>query len=430
MAVKIKLKRLGKIRAPYYRIVVADARTKRDGRAIEEIGKYHPKAEPSFIEVNSERAQHWLSVGAQPTDPVRKILEITGDWQKFKGLPGAEGTLRMAAPKEDRKEIFAAAAKESLGDVTSAPKGKARAKSADAKTADAKTADAKSGDAKAATPSRQARMRARPRRRMPSRATLAKAKADKPADARQAVARRWQGKPGQGKRRRRREARPRKGSPAKADKPASPAKAAAAADEAKAADKPAKPADKAPKAADAPAAAEPKAAVAAEAAPAEAATPLRPRPAKPRPLRPRPRLPQRRMRLLTPPRRRRPAEADVLEEALEHLVKGIVEYPDDVQVGSRGLRRGRVLEVRVHPEDLGKVIGRGGRTAKALGRSSARWRATPTSGLTCWTPTRSASRACNWSLAAWAGRTGFAGMSPSRCGPTTLSRDSRRAPSW
>ena len=103
MAVKIKLKRLGKIRAPYYRIVVADSRTKRDGRAIEEIGKYHPKAEPSFIEVDSERAQHWLSVGAQPTDPVRKILEITGDWQKFKGLPGAEGTLRTAEPKADKQ---------------------------------------------------------------------------------------------------------------------------------------------------------------------------------------------------------------------------------------------------------------------------------------------------------------------------------------
>ena len=92
MAVKIKLKRLGKIREPYYRIVVADARTKRDGRAIEEIGKYHPKAEPSFIEVNSERAQHWLSVGAQPTDPVLALLKITGDWQKFRGEPGAEGT--------------------------------------------------------------------------------------------------------------------------------------------------------------------------------------------------------------------------------------------------------------------------------------------------------------------------------------------------
>ena len=129
MAVKIKLKRLGKIRAPYYRIVVADARTKRDGRAIEEIGKYHPKAEPSLIEVNSERAQHWLSVGAQPTDPVRKILEITGDWQTFKGLPGGEGTLQTAAPKQDRKEIFAAAVSETLADSGAAPKGRAKAKS-------------------------------------------------------------------------------------------------------------------------------------------------------------------------------------------------------------------------------------------------------------------------------------------------------------
>jgi small subunit ribosomal protein S16 len=130
VAVKIKLKRLGKIRAPYYRIVVADARTKRDGRAIEEIGKYHPKAEPSFIEVKSDRAQHWLSVGAQPTDPVRKILEITGDWQKFKGLPGAEGTLKTAAPKEDRKEIFAAAVKETMGDTAAAPKGRGRSAAA------------------------------------------------------------------------------------------------------------------------------------------------------------------------------------------------------------------------------------------------------------------------------------------------------------
>ena len=113
MAVKIKLKRLGKIREPYYRIVVADARTKRDGRAIEEIGKYHPKAEPSLIEVNSERVQHWLSVGAQPTDPVRVLLKITGDWQKFTGEPGAEGTLRTAEPRADKKESFAAAAKES-----------------------------------------------------------------------------------------------------------------------------------------------------------------------------------------------------------------------------------------------------------------------------------------------------------------------------
>src|SRR6204780_3939142 len=124
VAAKIKLKRMGKIREPYYRIIVADARTKRDGRAIEEIGKYHPKADPSFIEVNSDRALHWLSVGAQPTDPVRKILEVTGDWQKFKGLPGTEGTLKTAAPKEDRKEIFAAAVKETLGDAAPAQKGR------------------------------------------------------------------------------------------------------------------------------------------------------------------------------------------------------------------------------------------------------------------------------------------------------------------
>jgi small subunit ribosomal protein S16 len=114
VAVKIKLKRLGKIREPYYRIVVADARTKRDGRAIEEIGKYHPKADPSVIEVDSERVQHWLSVGAQPTDPVRHLLTITGDWQKFKGEPGAEGTLKTAEPKADKKERYAALVKESL----------------------------------------------------------------------------------------------------------------------------------------------------------------------------------------------------------------------------------------------------------------------------------------------------------------------------
>jgi small subunit ribosomal protein S16 len=116
VAVKIKLKRLGKIRAPYYRIVVADSRTKRDGRAIEEIGKYHPKEDPSFIEVNSERAQYWLGVGAQPTEPVLAILKITGDWQKFKGEPGAEGTLRVAEPKPDKTEVFQAAVKETMGE--------------------------------------------------------------------------------------------------------------------------------------------------------------------------------------------------------------------------------------------------------------------------------------------------------------------------
>jgi small subunit ribosomal protein S16 len=114
VAVKIKLKRMGKIRAPYYRIIVADARTKRDGRAIEEIGKYHPKVDPSLIEVDSDRAQYWLSVGAQPTDPVRKLLEITGDWQRFKGLPGAEGTLKSAEAGPDKKAAFAAAVAETV----------------------------------------------------------------------------------------------------------------------------------------------------------------------------------------------------------------------------------------------------------------------------------------------------------------------------
>ena len=94
MAVKIRLKRLGKIRAPYYRIVVADSRTKRDGRVIEEIGKYHPTEEPSFIEVNSERAQYWLSVGAQPTEQVLALLKLSGDWGTFKGEKGAKSTIK------------------------------------------------------------------------------------------------------------------------------------------------------------------------------------------------------------------------------------------------------------------------------------------------------------------------------------------------
>ena len=114
MAVKIRLKRLGKIREPYYRIVVADARTKRDGRAIEEIGKYHPKLEPSLIQIDSERAQYWLSVGAQPTEQVQHLLTITGDWQKFKGLPGTEGTLRTGDTKADKKDRYEELVKESL----------------------------------------------------------------------------------------------------------------------------------------------------------------------------------------------------------------------------------------------------------------------------------------------------------------------------
>lgn len=101
MAVKIRLKRMGKIRAPYYRIVVADSRTKRDGRVIEEIGKYHPTEEPSFIEVQSERAQYWLSVGAQPTPQVLAILKLTGDWGTFKGEKGAKSTVKTAEPKPE-----------------------------------------------------------------------------------------------------------------------------------------------------------------------------------------------------------------------------------------------------------------------------------------------------------------------------------------
>jgi small subunit ribosomal protein S16 len=147
VAVKIKLKRMGKIREPYYRIVVADARTKRDGRAIEEIGKYHPKADPSLIEVNSDRAQHWLSVGAQPTDPVRKLLEVTGDWQRYKGLPGAEGTLKSPAPRSDKKEAFAAALAETLQESGATTKGKGRAggRAATAKSDDARSSDVKAG---------------------------------------------------------------------------------------------------------------------------------------------------------------------------------------------------------------------------------------------------------------------------------------------
>jgi len=101
VAVKIRLKRLGKIRAPYYRIVVADSRTKRDGRVIEEIGKYHPTEEPSFIEVDSERAQYWLSVGAQPTEQVTALLKLTGDWGKFKGDKDAVSTVKTADAKSE-----------------------------------------------------------------------------------------------------------------------------------------------------------------------------------------------------------------------------------------------------------------------------------------------------------------------------------------
>ena len=131
MAVKIRLLRMGKIRNPQYRIVVANSRTKRDGKAIEFIGVYQPKLEPSLIEVDSERAQYWLSVGAQPSEPVQRLLEKTGDWQKFKGLP-APPPLLVAGVKADRKALYEAEAKASAG-LAPAPEAKPAKKAAEKK---------------------------------------------------------------------------------------------------------------------------------------------------------------------------------------------------------------------------------------------------------------------------------------------------------
>ena len=143
MAVKIKLTRLGKIRNPQYRIAVADARTRREGRSIEVIGRYHPKEEPSLIEIDSERAQYWLGVGAQPTEPVLALLKITGDWQKFKGLPGAEGTLKVAEPKPSKQDLFNAALAAAENEpVAAATTAKKKAKKADEAPAEAAAADA------------------------------------------------------------------------------------------------------------------------------------------------------------------------------------------------------------------------------------------------------------------------------------------------
>jgi small subunit ribosomal protein S16 len=146
VATKIKLMRLGKMRAPYYRIVVADARTKRDGRSIETIGKYHPKEEPSFIEVDSERAQYWLGVGAQPTEAVAAIFRVTGDWQKFKGEP-APPPMKVAEPKPDKKALYEAAVRaaggEEAAEGATTPKKKAAPKKAAAAEAPAaETAEA------------------------------------------------------------------------------------------------------------------------------------------------------------------------------------------------------------------------------------------------------------------------------------------------
>ncbi|MCX6401531.1 MAG: 30S ribosomal protein S16 [Propionibacteriales bacterium] len=149
MAVKIRLKRLGKVRVPQYRIVIVDSRKKRDGAVIEEIGKYHPKEDPSYIDVVSDRAQYWLGVGAQPTEAVEVLLKITGDWQKFKGIDGAEGTLKVKDAKRAKLDIF----NEDLKEVANEPKASATTtKKKAAKKDDAPAAEAKAEEAAAEAP--------------------------------------------------------------------------------------------------------------------------------------------------------------------------------------------------------------------------------------------------------------------------------------
>jgi len=149
VATKIKLMRLGKMRAPYYRIVVADARTKRDGRSIETIGKYHPKEDPSYIEVDAERAAYWLGVGAQPTEAVRAIFRVTGDWQKFKG-EDAPPPMRVAEPKPDKKALYEAAVRSGMDEpTTEATTAKKKAAPKKAAAAEAPAADAAEADAPA-----------------------------------------------------------------------------------------------------------------------------------------------------------------------------------------------------------------------------------------------------------------------------------------
>ncbi|GAB3560164.1 30S ribosomal protein S16 [Spelaeicoccus albus] len=143
MAVKIRLKRFGKIRSPFYRVVIMDSRQKRDGRSIEEIGLYHPLREPSLIEIDSDRAQYWLGVGAQPSEQVLALLKITGDWQKFKGLPGAEGTLR----RPEEKKPFEAPESSSAPKEAVTPKSK-KAEKPEEKAED--KAEEKPADEKAA----------------------------------------------------------------------------------------------------------------------------------------------------------------------------------------------------------------------------------------------------------------------------------------
>jgi len=135
VAVKIRLKRMGKIRAPFYRVVVVDSRKRRDGAVIEEIGVYQPTENPSLIKIDSERAQYWLSVGAQPSDTVKQQLKITGDWQKFKGLPGAEGRLKV------KDTVDVEAARKSAVDSVQNDAEKQRAAASAAKAAEAESTE-------------------------------------------------------------------------------------------------------------------------------------------------------------------------------------------------------------------------------------------------------------------------------------------------
>jgi small subunit ribosomal protein S16 len=185
---------MGKIHAPFYRVVIMNARTKRDGRAIEEIGKYHPTHDPSIIEIDSARVQYWLGVGAQPTEQVAALLKITGDWQKFKGLPGTEGTLRLAPPKADKTALYEAATQQAMsepkdGATTKRKKAEPKADKAEVKAepkAEKAEAKADKADPKAdkAEPKADKAEKAEPKaekveKAEPKAADQAEAKADK-----------------------------------------------------------------------------------------------------------------------------------------------------------------------------------------------------------------------------------------------------------
>jgi small subunit ribosomal protein S16 len=143
--------RLGKMRSPHYRVVVTDSRTKRDGRSIETIGKYHPKEEPSFIEIDNERALHWLRVGAQPTEAVEALLKVTGTWQEFKGLP-APAPMRVKEPKADKKALFEAAAKAAMSDTPAATTPKAKKKADETAKPETEPADQPTAETAEAAP--------------------------------------------------------------------------------------------------------------------------------------------------------------------------------------------------------------------------------------------------------------------------------------